>query len=465
MHRLLVIGVAALAALTLCGPGWAWTWPADGEVLRPFGMGTDPYAGGQHRGIDIAGADGSTILAPTGGTVTFAGSLPTHGRGLTIQTEDGYAVTLVHLGTLGVAKGALLAEGDLVGTMGSSGTPEHPVPSVHLGIRRSSDAEGYVDPLGLLPTRAAPTPTASPDPTPAPAPSASSASPSVATPAPPPPAAPPPSPAAPPPAVPSPSPPVASSVPPSTSVPAVPSATSSPTPHVAPPGSAAAEPAAASASAPVTAGSAAGTAAAGAGVAPGPETVQRSPRFAGGRAASHSAPTPGSGDARPDGRRVRAGAVVLPGPASGISRPRLPRAHAVAEPLEESRPPEVTASHAQAALPRPTRVDGRPTSSAVATSGAPVAPLVAPGRPSATVSPATSPARDLVQPVRDSGVPLGPIAAAFVLGCIVAMAGIRRAARGIDVDRALLPHSVPRWSISRTWVRSSRRIPSISRLF
>ena len=76
MHRLLVIGVAALAALTLCGPGAAWTWPADGQVLRPFGMGPDPYAGGQHRGIDVAGADGSTIRAPAAGTVTFAGSLP-----------------------------------------------------------------------------------------------------------------------------------------------------------------------------------------------------------------------------------------------------------------------------------------------------------------------------------------------------------------------------------------------------
>ena len=53
-----------------------------------------------------------------------------------------------------------------VGTMGWSGTPEHAVPTVHLGIRRASDDEGYVDPLGLLPPRAAPAPA----PTPAPAP-------------------------------------------------------------------------------------------------------------------------------------------------------------------------------------------------------------------------------------------------------------------------------------------------------
>ncbi len=135
MHRFLVVGVAALAALALSAPAGAWTWPADGAVLRPFALGSDPYAGGQHRGVDVAGPEGSAIRAPAAGTVTFAGSLPTHGRGVTIQTADGYAVTLVHLGTIGVEKGASVDEGSSIGTMGWSGTPEHAVPSVHLGIR------------------------------------------------------------------------------------------------------------------------------------------------------------------------------------------------------------------------------------------------------------------------------------------------------------------------------------------
>ena len=48
--------VVALAAPTTAG---AWSWPADGAVLRPFTMGSHPYAGGQHRGIDIGGDAGS----------------------------------------------------------------------------------------------------------------------------------------------------------------------------------------------------------------------------------------------------------------------------------------------------------------------------------------------------------------------------------------------------------------------
>ena len=126
MHRLLVIGATALAALAFGGTAAAWSWPADGQVLRPYVLGGDAYAAGQHRGIDVAGPDGSPVRAPASGTVTFAGSLPTHGRGVTIATADGYAVTLVHLGAIGVAKGDSVVEGAPIGSMGSSGEPEHP---------------------------------------------------------------------------------------------------------------------------------------------------------------------------------------------------------------------------------------------------------------------------------------------------------------------------------------------------
>ena len=169
MHRILSIGLAAMSALVFSASASAWSWPADGAVLRPFALGADAYAAGQHRGVDVAGPDGSAVRAPAGGVVTFAGSLPTYGRGVTILTGDGYAVTLVHLGEIGVAKGDTVGEGTPVGTMGTSGTPEQSVPSVHLGIRRAADEEGYVDPLGLLPPRGEPVPEPEPEPAVSPA--------------------------------------------------------------------------------------------------------------------------------------------------------------------------------------------------------------------------------------------------------------------------------------------------------
>jgi pyruvate/2-oxoglutarate dehydrogenase complex dihydrolipoamide acyltransferase (E2) component len=77
--------------------------------------------------------------------------VPTNGKTVTIETADGYSVTLTHLGSIAVTKGATVAEQDAVGTIGPSGTPEVDEPYVHLGIRITADPNGYVDPLGLLP--------------------------------------------------------------------------------------------------------------------------------------------------------------------------------------------------------------------------------------------------------------------------------------------------------------------------
>jgi Peptidase family M23 len=124
-----------------------------GPVLKPFAYDeAHPYAAGQHRGIDI-GADsvGTSVGAPAAGTVSFAGTVPTNGKSVTIETADGYSVTLTHLGSIAVSKGATVAEQDTVGTVGPSGTPEVDGPYVHLGIRVTADPNGYVDPLGVLP--------------------------------------------------------------------------------------------------------------------------------------------------------------------------------------------------------------------------------------------------------------------------------------------------------------------------
>ena len=134
----------------------AWSWPVQGPVLEPFSYDeADPYASGQHRGIDI-GADetGETVVAPAAGRVSFAGTVPTSGKAVTIATTGGYSVTLTHLGSILVARGAAVAERDPVGTIGPSGTAEVSGPYVHLGIRLAADVNGYVDPLGLLPPAA-----------------------------------------------------------------------------------------------------------------------------------------------------------------------------------------------------------------------------------------------------------------------------------------------------------------------
>ena len=103
------IVTACVFALVLAPRASAWTWPVDGPVLRPFVAENDPYTGGQHRGIDIGAPTGADVRAAASGVVAFAGRLPHEGLCLTVRTEDGYSVTLVHLGSIGLRVGTAVA--------------------------------------------------------------------------------------------------------------------------------------------------------------------------------------------------------------------------------------------------------------------------------------------------------------------------------------------------------------------
>jgi hypothetical protein len=153
-------------------PALAWAWPVDGPVRRPFVLGDDPYAGGQHRGVDIGAPAGTPVRTPAAGTVSFAGTVPTGGKTITIRTADGYAVTLQGLGSVSVARGSAVEEGDVAGSVEESAEP-----FVYLGVRKADEPHGYVDPLGLLaPLAPAPDEPAPVEPDPAPAPAHGSGS-------------------------------------------------------------------------------------------------------------------------------------------------------------------------------------------------------------------------------------------------------------------------------------------------
>ena len=96
MRRLLLVLIAMLATAPAAQ---AWSWPADGPVLAPFSFDpANPYAAGQHRGLDVGGVAGAAVRAPAAGTVSFAGTVPGSGKSVTIETADGWSVTLMHLG-------------------------------------------------------------------------------------------------------------------------------------------------------------------------------------------------------------------------------------------------------------------------------------------------------------------------------------------------------------------------------
>src|SRR5437870_652644 len=142
-RQITVLLVVTGCALVATPGAFAWAWPADGPVLRGYSVGDNPYAAGQHRGIDVGIEAGSNVRAPAAGEVTFAGQVPTYELAVTIATADGYRASLTHLGPLLVRKGATVGEGQPIAEAGPTGEAEHDVPYVHLGIR-VGDSETYV---------------------------------------------------------------------------------------------------------------------------------------------------------------------------------------------------------------------------------------------------------------------------------------------------------------------------------
>jgi murein DD-endopeptidase MepM/ murein hydrolase activator NlpD len=147
--------LAVLFALALVSvpAAHAWSWPAGGpnSILRGFSFNpADPYAPGQHRGLDVAGSLGAPVFAPAPGTVVFAGSVASGGKTVTIRTPDGYTATVQHLGAIAVPRGAVVQENQVIGEVGFSGVREYDVPYVSFSVRVTAEPHGFVDPLELL---------------------------------------------------------------------------------------------------------------------------------------------------------------------------------------------------------------------------------------------------------------------------------------------------------------------------
>jgi hypothetical protein len=163
----LALVVLALVATEARGAPDGWAWPVKGQVITPYSNdNARPYAGGMHRGIDIAAPVGARVVAARGGVVTFAGPLGYSGLTVAVRTDDGYATSYLHLAAVSVARGDRLASGDRIGAVGTTGRRSKPEPHLHFGVRLAGREHAYVDPLSLLPALHS----AEPAPAPAPVP-------------------------------------------------------------------------------------------------------------------------------------------------------------------------------------------------------------------------------------------------------------------------------------------------------
>ncbi|MDZ7629056.1 MAG: peptidoglycan DD-metalloendopeptidase family protein [Parvularculaceae bacterium] len=113
--------------------------PIDGARLSSgFGTRRHPILGyaKAHKGVDFAAARGTPIMAAGDGVVEKAGPYGSFGNYVRIRHAQGYATAYAHMNAIkkGVRAGARVRQGDVIGTVGSTGrsTGPHLHYEVHL---------------------------------------------------------------------------------------------------------------------------------------------------------------------------------------------------------------------------------------------------------------------------------------------------------------------------------------------
>jgi len=99
-------------------------WPTVGSVLLAFGAQPDALSRTivSHPGLTLKAAQGAKVQAIAAGTVVYADWLKGYGQIVILDHGDGYHSLVAHLGTLAVAQGAVVASGELLGTVGDTGS-------------------------------------------------------------------------------------------------------------------------------------------------------------------------------------------------------------------------------------------------------------------------------------------------------------------------------------------------------
>jgi murein DD-endopeptidase MepM/ murein hydrolase activator NlpD len=122
--------------------------PASGNITSGYGPRKAPIAGAStfHRGVDIANALGTAIVAAGDGTVIFTGPSGSYGNHIKIEHGNGYVTTYSHLSRIAAKRGQTVTAGQRIGNMGTTGvsTGSH----LHFEVLRNG---ANVDPATVVP--------------------------------------------------------------------------------------------------------------------------------------------------------------------------------------------------------------------------------------------------------------------------------------------------------------------------
>ncbi len=113
--------------------------PVEGRLSSPFG----PRWGRFHYGIDLANCIGTDIKASDGGVVTRAGMAGSYGNLIIIDHQNGTSTRYAHLSVIGVKVGDVVAQGQSIGKLGSTGRSTGP--HLHFEVRVGDTARNPLE--------------------------------------------------------------------------------------------------------------------------------------------------------------------------------------------------------------------------------------------------------------------------------------------------------------------------------
>lgn len=114
------------------------------QITQKFGQTDAAVTGGVHKGLDLGASAGTPVLAVAAGTVIASGYQTAGGNFVLVDIGD-LTVGYYHLQQRSVAAGSVVAEGDTVGLVGSTGWATGP--HLHLQFERGGvaiDPQPYI---------------------------------------------------------------------------------------------------------------------------------------------------------------------------------------------------------------------------------------------------------------------------------------------------------------------------------
>ena len=116
-------------------PSDKFMWPVNGPVVSPFGMRFHPilHVYRMHTGIDIAVPRGTPVKAADGGQVIQADYDSGYGNHILVYHGGGMATWYAHLQGFNCSVGQMVAKGQIIGFVGSTGLATGP--HLHFEVR------------------------------------------------------------------------------------------------------------------------------------------------------------------------------------------------------------------------------------------------------------------------------------------------------------------------------------------